>query len=113
MQQSQQVLKYHERTLNLSPDLNLSSNDQPKVADQIAWVKTRQAILATTRTSSLKVVMADVLRDVGPEIFPSDAPRRAGLRLAWNVCTHIGDLAAWHELALCSLRRGWSLYASP
>lgn len=138
----EQLRKYHERTLELSSDLSLSSDDEQRVADQIAWVKTRQAALADARTSSLKVVMADVLRDIGPEIFPSDAQRRAGLRLAWNVLssdahtttwgiasraslsateknstlsilatgTHIRDLAAWHELALCSLRRGWSLF---
>lgn len=138
----EQLLKYHERTLALSVDLKLSSDDQQKVADQIDWVKSRQASLAAVRTSSLRVVMADVLRDVGPDIFPTDAARRPALRLAWNVLssdahttlwgiasraslsatgkhstlsilatgTHVGDLAAWHELALCSLRRGWSLF---
>ncbi|MFI2281373.1 hypothetical protein [Nocardia beijingensis] len=138
----EQLRRYHQRTLDLALDLKLSSDDRQKVADQIEWVKSRQTSLTAVRTSSLQVNMADVLRDVGPDIFPTDPQRRAGLRLAWNVLssdahttmwgvasraslsasekhstlsilatgTHIGDLAAWHDLVLCSLRRGWGLF---
>ncbi|MGV9823795.1 hypothetical protein [Nocardia xishanensis] len=138
----QQLRKYHQRTLELAQALKLSPEDQLKVREQIEWVQSREAELSAARRTSLGVVMADVLRDVGPVIFPNDSERQASLRLAWNVLssdahttmwsiasraslsataknatlsilttgTHIDELAAWHDLILRTLRRGWSLF---
>ncbi|GAB3162213.1 hypothetical protein GCM10027258_80880 [Amycolatopsis stemonae] len=90
-----QLRKYQRRTLDLADDLGNTAAQQQLVRDQIDWITGRLDALTAVQPALMKVNVADILRDIGPIVFPGDTVRQGGLRLAWNTLSSDAHVLMW------------------
>lgn len=90
-----QMRKVQNRTLDLATGLGLTLDQQQQVRDQLGWIADRQQQLAAVQSAPMAVNVADMLRDIGPVVYPGDAFRQAGLRLAWNTLSCDAHALMW------------------
>ncbi|APU15227.1 hypothetical protein [Actinoalloteichus fjordicus] len=91
----EQLRKYQSRTLDVASGLGLTPAGEQQVRAQREWIATRERALAAVQPAPMKLNVADVVRDVGPVVFPEDPFRQAGLRLAWNTLSGDAHVLMW------------------
>lgn len=90
-----QLRKYHELTLRQARQLQLSSEDQEWLREQIEWVKSREDAVRAVRSSRAELQGATFIESAAPVIFPGDEVRQAGLRQSWNVLSSDAHVLMW------------------
>jgi hypothetical protein len=91
----EQLRKGQNRTLELASGLGLTPDKEQLLSDQIAWIVERQQQLAAVQPAPMGLNVADMLRDIGPAVYPGDPLRQAGLRLAWNTLSCDAHALGW------------------
>lgn len=91
----EQLRKAQQRTLDLASEFGLIPTQEQQVRDQLDWITTRRQALAAVQPASMKLNTADMLRDIGPVVFPNDPRRQGGLRLAWNTLSCEAHVLLW------------------
>jgi hypothetical protein len=99
-----QLRNYHGRTLEVADLLGLTSEQQQVARDQIASITEREQALAAVRSTSGKLNITEVVRDVAPVVFPQDTERQGGLRLAWNALSCDAHSLMWNLITRADFR---------
>ena len=90
-----QLRKYHELTLRWARQLQLSSEDQEQLREEIAWVQSREDAVRAVRSSRAELKGVTFIESAAPVIFPGDEYRQAGLRRSWNVLSSDAHVLMW------------------